>query len=114
MYDSSFNTGDGNDIMTGNSSDGGFSIVNTGFMDTGGGNDIITGNQTGEGSDSINYNGFGLLNGNGSSVGGFMDTGDCNDTITGISNAFVGIGLGNDNNINTGNGNDIITGTGKL
>jgi len=114
ISDSSFNTGDGNDIITGNTGDGGFSIVNRGFMDTGSGDDIITGNQTGGGNGNINYNGFGLLNGHGSSLGGFMDTGDGNDTITGISNAFEGIGLGNDNTINTGNGNDIITGTGNL
>jgi Ca2+-binding RTX toxin-like protein len=107
------NTGEGNDIITGNSSNYSYALANFGFMDTGEGNDIITGSNIDEADGILDTVGIGLLNGG--EFDGFMYTGDNNDTITGIATAEDGIGLINSTTyiIDTGNGNDIITGTGN-
>jgi len=108
------NTGEGNDIITGNSTKFGFALANFGFMDTGAGNDIITGSNIDEADGILDDAGVGLLNGG--EFDGFMYTGDGNDTITGIATATNNsIGLINSDTytIDTGNGNDIITDTGN-
>jgi Ca2+-binding RTX toxin-like protein len=89
-----FNTGDGNDIITGSTNElYGWGIRNSGSMDTGNGNDIITGT-------NIIGGGVGIWN----EKSGSIDTGDGNDLITAIGQA----GLYNFGSINTGNGTDSI------
>jgi hypothetical protein len=82
-------------------------------MDTGNGNDIITGNHINEDEDEFNILGVAFVNGS-SMKPGSMDTGDGNDTIAGFSDVESGEALQNYTTIYTGNGNDTINATGKL
>jgi hypothetical protein len=89
FFGSIIDTGKGHDIITGLGSVG---IYNDGTINTGDGNDIITGTHTNEGDPAItNY------------LSGSIDTGDGNDVITANS-----LGIDNDGIINSGNGNDSI------
>lgn len=111
-FDSSFNTDEGNDTITGNTS-ANTGFINQGFRDTGDGNDIITGNHINEDEDEFNIWGVGFVNGS-SMDPRSMDTGDSNDTIAGFSDVESGEGLQNYITIYTGNGNDTFNATGKL
>jgi hypothetical protein len=99
-YQSIVNTGDGNDIIIGNSTHSGIGIRNDASIDTGDGNDIITGNNT---EPSMDYIGLGLSNTQD------ITTGDGNDIITGISET---VGIVNRGTIDTGDGADSIVGRG--
>ena len=106
---STLNTDDGNDIITGNSTDYGHGIINTGVINTGNGNDIITATAS-----TTQYS-FALSNFS------IIDTGEGNDIITGIGITGTGnVGIYNSNygqshpQINTGEGNDIITAIGDF
>jgi hypothetical protein len=82
-------------------------------MDTGDGNDIITGNHINEDENEFNIWGVGFVNGSSMDLRS-MDTGDCNNTIAGFSEVESGEGLQNYTTIYTGNGNDTINAAGKL
>jgi hypothetical protein len=101
IYNSTFNTGDGNDTIEGSGIKG---ISNEGLIDTGNGKDIITGN-------GKSYEGGGIFNFS------TIDTGDDDDSI--IASIIVEVGfpnraLENFGSIETGNGDDIITSTGVI
>jgi hypothetical protein len=98
-----FNTGDGNDKITGNSNFAGRGIINIGTMDTGAGNDEITGTSA-EGGELYNDLSWGIYN----SYGNTIDTGDGKDKITGTGYRY---GIYNTGTIHTVDGSDIITGT---
>jgi hypothetical protein len=118
-YNSTFDTGKGNDVITGISKFSGF--LNVGTFSTGEGDDIITGTggkgiesaaaiNTDDGNDTITGTGifYGIL------MDGFdspLDTGKGDDIITGTGgNAGIQNNFGN--TLNTDDGNDIITGIG--
>jgi hypothetical protein len=86
-----FNTSDGNDVISGYSYGGGFK--NVGTFNAGDGNDVITGDAIGHGIENL----------------GTFNTDDGNDTITGNAQQ-TGIFIDYGSTFNTGKGNDIITG----
>ncbi len=120
-------TGEGNDLITGLTSDSNW-ITNKGTISTGSGDDTIDGMcfnspssvgilnadggkiDTGAGKDIIRINGI-LNPGDGSGKGiynqGIIDTGDNEDTI---ESSGSDTGINNEATIVTGNGNDTITG----
>ena len=98
---STIDTGDGNDTIIGNfigtSPSTANGIANIGTINTGTGNDTIIGNAAGTSVDSAT----GILN-----LRGLIDTSAGDDILIGKSTS--GIGIYNDNTINTGTGNDIV------
>ena len=132
-YFSTLNTGNGNDLITGNGKNATAIGIFLGTLDTGNGNDIIRGTSGGDDFSSGIYNfqanfntggGNDIVTGTGTSGGisngGHMNSGDGDDIITGTSTK-EGTGMGIDNYsgypeysaiIDTGNGNDTIIGSG--
>jgi hypothetical protein len=94
------NTGDDDDIITGNGGSAANGIYNNGTFNTGDGNDIITGTLFGN---FIGFGSYSIYN------SGMFNTGDGNDIITATG---PGDGIYNSGMFNTGDGNDIITATG--
>ena len=98
------NTGDGDNIITGNGKYNGIGLYGFGndrsSINTGNGNDAISGTARDRSSGA----GINLVRSS-------INTGNGNDTITG--NGSYGIDIYNNSSINTGSGNDTITGNGR-
>jgi len=124
---STLNTGNGDDLITGNATESGIYIF-LGTLNTGNGNDIIRGSGGSQGI--INFQatfntsgGNDIVTGTGGFTGihngGHMNSGDGDDIITGLNTKEGGIGIDNSSGypeysaiIDTGNGNDTIIGSG--